>query len=62
LIGRLAWPRSASGPLPHDSVLLADAGFVLEPDLDRLARSYTSKMCRQRGGEVFLKAATVSPS
>jgi hypothetical protein len=23
--------------LPHDPVLLADAGFVLEPDLDRLA-------------------------
>ncbi len=37
LIGGLAWARAAPGPLPHEAVLLADAGFVLEPDLDRLA-------------------------
>jgi hypothetical protein len=37
LVGRLARPRPASRPLSDDPVLLADAGLVLEPDLDRLA-------------------------
>jgi hypothetical protein len=36
LVGRLAGPCSAPCPLPHKAVLLADAGLVLEPDLDRL--------------------------
>ena len=35
LVGGLAWPRSAPRPLPHEAVLLADPGFVLEPDFDR---------------------------
>jgi len=26
LVSRLAWPRSAPGPLPDDAVLLADPG------------------------------------
>ena len=29
LIGRLARPRSSPGPLTHEAVLLADAGFIL---------------------------------
>src|SRR5215203_6338095 len=29
LIGGLAWARAAPRPLPHEAVLLADAGFVL---------------------------------
>jgi hypothetical protein len=29
LVGRLTKPRSALGPLAHEAVLLADAGFVL---------------------------------
>jgi hypothetical protein len=28
LIGRLAWPRAALGPLPNKAVLLADASFI----------------------------------
>ena len=42
--------------------LLADAGFVLEPDLDRLAFRQAGAVSVQRRGEVFLKAATVSSS
>ena len=39
-----------------------DAGFVLEPDLDRLAFRQAGAVSVQRRGEVFLKAATVSSS
>jgi hypothetical protein len=62
LIGWLAWPRSASGPLPHDPVLLTDAGFVLKPDLDRLALREVGDVGPQRTWKVFLNAATVCPS
>ena len=62
LIGGLAWARAAPRPLPHEAVLLADAGFVLEPDLDRLAFRQAGAVSVQRRGEVFLKAATVSSS
>jgi hypothetical protein len=62
LIGGLAGPRAAPGPLPDDAVLLADARFILEPDLDRLAFGYACEMRRKRAREVFLKAAMVSPS
>jgi len=37
LVGRLSGTCSASGPLPDLAVLLAYAGFVLEPDLYRRA-------------------------
>jgi len=33
LVMRRAWPGSALGPAPGDLVLLANPGFVLEPDL-----------------------------
>ena len=33
-VDRLPWPRSAPGPLVHETVLLADARLVLEPGLD----------------------------
>lgn len=62
LIGRLTRTRSTPRPLPHETVLLADAGFVLEPDLDRLAFRQAGAVSVQRRGEVFLKAATVSSS
>src|SRR5215212_10111030 len=62
LIGGLARARAAPRPLPHEAVLLADAGFVLEPDLDRLAFRQAGAVSVQRRGEVFLKAATVSSS
>ena len=35
LVGRLSRSRTAPGPLPDDAVLLADPGFILEPDFDR---------------------------
>lgn len=34
LVGWLAGPRSASGPLTDEAILLADPGLVLEPDFD----------------------------
>jgi len=48
--------------LAHDTVLLADAGFVLEPDLDRLAFGEVGQMGAQRALKVFLYASTISPS
>jgi hypothetical protein len=45
--------------LPHQAILLADAGLVLEPDLDRLAGCYVAQVGSQRGGEVFLNASIV---
>jgi hypothetical protein len=48
--------------LPHEAVLLADAGFVLKPDLDRLALGDAGEVSAQRRREVFLNAAMVAPS
>lgn len=62
LIGGLRWPRSAPRPLADAAVLLADARLVLEPDLDAFATRYAAEMRREDAGEVFLKAAMVSPS
>ena len=62
LVGRLARPRSALGPLPDLAVLLADAGLVLEPDLDRRRLRHAFEMGAQRAREVFLKAATIRSS
>jgi len=44
-------------PDAHPSVLLPDAGFVLEPDFNRRALRQVSYVRRQRVGEVFLKAS-----
>jgi hypothetical protein len=62
LIGRLAGPGSASGPLSDLAVLLADAGLVLEPDLDWRRLRQAVEMGAQRAREVFLKAATIRSS
>jgi hypothetical protein len=62
LIGRLGGSCSTLRPLPDEAVLLADAGFILEPDLDRFAPGYAREMGCERAREVFLKAAMVSPS
>jgi hypothetical protein len=62
LIGGLARPRSTPGPLTHEAILLADAGFVLEPDLDRRCRRQAVEMGAQRAREVFLKASTICSS
>ena len=62
LIGRLAGPRSASGPLADDAIFLTDAGLVVEPDFERCCVPQIGEMGTQRGGEVFLNAAMVSTS
>jgi hypothetical protein len=59
LVGGLARPRSASRPLPHEAVLLADPGLVLEPDLDRLSLGDAGQVSAQGGGEVFLNSSIV---
>ncbi len=62
LIVRRTWPRAALGPPASDLVLLPYAGFILEPDLYVLALGLLSCDLRQRGREVFLKAAMASAS
>ena len=62
LVGGLARSRPTPGPLADEPVLLADAGFILEPDLDRLAFGDVGHVRPQRDGEVCLKAATVPAS
>jgi hypothetical protein len=62
LVRRLARPRAASCPLPDQAVLPADAGFVLEPDLDGLAAGYPADMGFERAREVFLNTRMTSPS
>ena len=62
LIGGLARPGSAPGPLPDQAVLLADAGFVLEPEFDRLAPRQMGEMGLQRRREVFLNASITRSS
>ncbi len=59
LVSGLARPRSASRPLPHEAVLLADPGLVLEPDLDRLSTGDAGQVGAQGGREVFLNASIV---
>ena len=51
-------PRSAFGPAAGELVLLADAGFVGEPDL-YVGRIDTLLACNrlQCGGELFLNAS-----
>lgn len=57
LVCRLAWPGSFFGPLPHLSVLLANARFVLEPDLNRFVSWQMAYMRLECIGKVFLKAS-----
>jgi hypothetical protein len=62
LVGGLPWPRPAPGPLPNLAVLLADPGFILEPDFDRRRLRQAVEMSLQRAREVFLKASTIRSS
>ena len=62
LVGGLAGPRSAPGPLPNLAVLLADPGFVLKPDFHRRRLGQSFKMSLQRAREVFLNASTIRSS
>jgi len=61
LVGRLARPRPGSRPLTDVPVLLADPGFILEPDFNRRCLRQALKMRAQRAREVFLNASTSSP-
>jgi PHP family Zn ribbon phosphoesterase len=60
LIVRCAGPCSAPGPTARDLVLLADPGFVLEPEFDLYARFETLTDRFDLGGEVFLNASTAN--
>ena len=62
LIGRLARPRSAPGPLTHGAVLLADAGFILEPDLDRRRGRQAIEMGAQRLREILWNGPPLLPA
>ena len=62
LVGGLARPRSAPGPLPDKAVLLADAGLILEPEFDRPALRDMGEMGLQRHREVFLNASITRSS
>ena len=60
LIVRRAGPCSAPGPTACDLVLLADPGFVLEPERDLYARFETPADRFDLGREVFLNASTAN--
>ena len=52
--------RAAFGPAPRDLVFLTDAGFVLEPEFERLAGD--CRDIREDFRDFFLKAATAASS
>ena len=54
-------PHPGFHPLTDDSVLLADSGFILEPDFNRRWLRHALKMRAQRAREVCLNASTISP-
>ncbi len=62
LIGGLCWPRSTPCPLADEAVLLADPGFILEPDFDRRRLRQPFEMGLQRAREVFLNPSTIRSS
>src|ERR1700749_4473153 len=51
---RRAGSRSTLGPDAGQRPLLADPGFILEPDFDRLVFGAIGDLCRDGRGEVFL--------
>jgi len=60
LIVRRAGACSAPGPTACYLVLLADAGFILEPELDLYARFETLTDRFDLGWEVFLNTSTAN--
>ena len=62
LIGGLTGPRAAPGPLPDNTILLADAGLILKPDFDRFFLGNISKLRVQLASKVFLNASMISAS
>src|SRR3982074_2276534 len=62
-VALVAWrTRSPLGPNAGQRTLLTDAGFVLEPDFDRLVFGVLGKLRRDRCGKVFLNASCASSS
>jgi len=59
LIGRLAGARALLRPQPRQAVLLAQSGFVLEPDFYRRSRRQIAYMRLEGVGEVFLNASMI---
>src|SRR4051812_31647047 len=55
-------PGAAPRPHPGQRALLADAGLVLEPDLDRLAAGALGQRPRHQLGEAFLNASRAASS
>ncbi len=62
LIVGCAGPGAAPGPSPCDLVLLADTGFILEPDLYPCARRLPARDVLHEGGELFLNASAANSS
>jgi hypothetical protein len=57
LVARRGRPAAARGPDAGQRALLADAGFVLPPDLDRLAACVRRDAVCHQIGKVFLNAS-----
>ena len=55
-------PGAALGPNSGQRALLADAGLVLPPELQRLAAGVLWQCCAYKGGEVALKDACAAAS
>jgi hypothetical protein len=62
IVADCRWPAATQCPLIRQRAFLADAGFILEPDLDRLAGRLRWQGFRYEGCEVFLKASCAAPS
>ena len=62
LICGLAWPGALSGPDAGAAILLADARFVLKPNLYCLACGHMAQVGSEDVGEVFLNAFNISGS
>src|SRR5205085_10379640 len=61
-VARRPGAGAAARPDPGQRALLADAGLVLEPDLDRLAAGVLGRRRRDQRGEAFLKASCAASS
>jgi hypothetical protein len=62
IVANRRWAAAARRPLVRQRALLANAGLILEPDLDRLAIRCGRQDSRYEGREVFLKASCAAPS
>lgn len=54
LVAGRAWPAALGGPHPGQGPLLADPGFVLPPELQRLAAGGVGEGAGNQSGKVFL--------